>query len=491
MGKLALYALAVFMETSIGIWIFGQVFPKRERMEKRHVFGEWLLFAVITLCAYSFPRLFWGIANEQNYVRNLALVHLILILVYVATGLLRKQNKTIRNVIVKGILFWGSILCLTAQFWVSYQSYQISLVGNVFPVLFLWIFYKCTFAEAYLWEFTYATNLGMLKNIYITYVGVFEQKSFEDFFYWPRSHTYKEAVYLLTIYFLLLLINKYIPLKNILSQILKRHKRPLFLFTLIEWLVLLIVIENGFGQIKDNNLTASLVLALIIVFCLAVLYIRSIIKVSSAEKKIFDMRAKAMADQDRELNIAYERYRCVVHDEKHMLLYLQECLRQNEVEEAKRFLNSYQQNLNRNGGCSWSGIANLDFLLNIKKPQMDRAAISFHLDCQMERILLEETDFVVVLGNLFDNAIEAAEKCEEGQREISLQLKNRNEMFYLVMRNSCKSQPRQKGSRFLTTKKNSDDHGWGIESVKHVVEKYQGSISFQYMDNYFEVKIMI
>ena len=82
MGKLALYALAVFMETSIGIWIFGQVFPKRERMEKRHVFGEWLLFAVITLCAYSFPRLFWGIANEQNYVRYLILVHLILVLVY-------------------------------------------------------------------------------------------------------------------------------------------------------------------------------------------------------------------------------------------------------------------------------------------------------------------------------------------------------------------------------------------------------------------------
>ena len=51
MSKVLLYGIAAFMETSIGIWIFGQVFPKRKRMEKKHVFGEWLLFAFITACA--------------------------------------------------------------------------------------------------------------------------------------------------------------------------------------------------------------------------------------------------------------------------------------------------------------------------------------------------------------------------------------------------------------------------------------------------------
>ena len=66
MGKVILYGIAAFMETGIGIWIFGQAFPKREHMEKRHVFGEWLLFAIMTACAYSFPNTFCGIANERN-----------------------------------------------------------------------------------------------------------------------------------------------------------------------------------------------------------------------------------------------------------------------------------------------------------------------------------------------------------------------------------------------------------------------------------------
>ena len=34
MSKVLLYGIAAFMETSIGIWLFGQVFPKRERLEK-------------------------------------------------------------------------------------------------------------------------------------------------------------------------------------------------------------------------------------------------------------------------------------------------------------------------------------------------------------------------------------------------------------------------------------------------------------------------
>lgn len=491
MGKVALYALAAFMETGIGIWLFGQVFPQRERLEKRHVFGEWALFAVITACAYSLPKTLWGIENERCYIKTLIILHLSFVIIYGTIMHFKKQLGKKLYLLVQGSLLVGIIVCLTAQSWISYQSYQMALTGNLFPVLFLWIFYKCSFSQAYLWEFAYATNLGMLKNVYITYVGAFEGKNFENFFYWPRSHTYKEAIYLLIICFLVILINKYIPLKNIISQILNKHKKAIFFLTFVEWLMLLAIIENGFGQIKGVNLTASLILALMIVFCLTLLYIKSIIKIASTEKNIFNMRTKAMEDQYKELNVAYEKYRCVVHDEKHMLLYIQECLSQNDVEAAKKFLNNYQQELRHNGSYSQTGIATLDFLLNIKKPQMDKASIVFRLDCQIEYIILKESDFIVILGNLLDNAIEAAEKCEKEHREIYLSLKNINDMFYLIIRNSCKSEPHQKGYRFLTTKDNFKEHGWGIESVKHTVEKYGGNISFQYSEIFFEAKVII
>lgn len=489
MGKVALYALAAFMETGIGIWLFGQVFPKRERLEKRHVFGEWILFAVITLCAYSFPKLFWGIANETKYIRNLIIAHLIIVFIYIIIGLRNKQ--ALKSFGVQIILFIGMIVCITAQFWNSYHSYSMAIAGYIFPVFFLWVFYECSFVQAYLWEFAYITNLGILKNLYITYVGVFKENTFEAFFNWPRSHTYIEIIYLLIIYITLLVINKYIPLKDFISQVLRKNKISLFVFTLIEWHIFYMIIDYGLGEIKEKNLTISLIFTLIIVFCLTLLYIRSIVKISASEKKFLDMRNAAIERQYHELNIAYEKYRCTVHDEKHMLLYLQECLRQANLKEAQKFLDSYQGKLNQNGNYTWTGIANLDFLLNIKKQQIDTNQIEFHLDCQIENIMLEDADFVVLLGNLLDNAIEAAEKCDVKSRKIYLSIKSINEMFILKIQNSCIDSPRLKNHRFITSKENKDKHGWGIESIKHIVDKYHGTISFQNNMNLFEIIIII
>ena len=492
MSKVLLYGIAAFMETSIGIWLFGQVFPKRERMEKRHVFGEWALFAVITACAYSFPNTFYGIENKPYYIRLLLSLHILILLIYLLINkVVSKEKSTCISVKVQQMLFIGMIICMTAQLWGSFESYPMALLGNIFPVFYLWSFYKCSLRQAYLWQFMYATNLGLLKNVYITYVGVFEQNSFEEFLNWPRSHTYSEAVFLIIISLFLLFVNKYVPLKNIMIHIFRQKQKYLFIFTFMEWLLCSTIIEYGMGRIKEKNLTGSLLIALIIIVCLIILYVRSIINTSSAEKNFYDKKSKIIERQYHELHTAYERYRCVVHDEKHLLLYLQECLLQDDTEEALRFLKSYQGELNRHGKCIWSGIANLDFLLNLKKQQMDEASISFHLDCQIDSIKVEDADFVVLLGNLLDNAIEASIKCEQDKREIYLSLKNVNNMFIIKLKNTYAVQPLHKNFKFLTSKKNADDHGWGLESVKYIVKKYHGEISFHYDKDFFEVSILI
>ena len=51
--------------------------------------------------------------------------------------------------------------------------------------------------------------------------------------------------------------------------------------------------------------------------------------------------------------------------------------------------------------------------------------------------------------------------------------------------------PIMKGEKFLTDKKDVKGHGWGIESVKYTVKKYNGEIEFKYDDDFFEVIIII
>lgn len=182
----------------------------------------------------------------------------------------------------------------------------------------------------------------------------------------------------------------------------------------------------------------------------------------------------------------------MVHDEKHMITYLKVCLENGEIQNAMKFLDDYQGNVNNQGKYSWTGILTLDFMLSIKKTKIDALKVNFLLDSRVEKVPMKDADFVVVLGNLFDNAIEAVEKCTAENRMISLTMQSVNEMFILLMRNSSNSKPNMKNNRFLTDKKEETvKHGWGIESVKRIIEKYDGQIAFQYNSNIFEVSIIV
>ena len=64
-------------------------------------------------------------------------------------------------------------------------------------------------------------------------------------------------------------------------------------------------------------------------------------------------------------------------------------------------------------------------------------------------------------------------------------------MFLITMENTAQIEPEQKNGRFLTSKKNKKEHGWGIQSMRHIVEKYDGDIKFEYEAGSFRVEITI
>ena len=64
-------------------------------------------------------------------------------------------------------------------------------------------------------------------------------------------------------------------------------------------------------------------------------------------------------------------------------------------------------------------------------------------------------------------------------------------MFFMKVINTFKKQPQIKKQRFLTSKEEKKGHGWGIESVKYIVKKYNGEIIFSCSKEYFEVFISI
>lgn len=209
------------------------------------------------------------------------------------------------------------------------------------------------------------------------------------------------------------------------------------------------------------------------------------------ERDRLDTFQGMLEKQNQTLRMIYNQNNKKMHDVKHVMLYLENCLEQGRTKAAQEQIQHYMAQLVGLERKVWTGFPFLDFILNYKKAEMDEKKITFKLEVELFDIPLKEAELGIVLGNLFDNAIEAASQCELQERNIYLKIGNMNQMFLLCMRNTSVKEPRLKNGRFLTTKKDSFAHGLGVESVKRIIEKQNGKICFQYDEEHFEVTILI
>lgn len=84
---------------------------------------------------------------------------------------------------------------------------------------------------------------------------------------------------------------------------------------------------------------------------------------------------------------------------------------------------------------------------------------------------IDSEDIMILFGNLFDNAIEAAEKTE--QKIIILNVQTQGDYISIYMENSFNGEV---DKNLKTSKVNKMEHGFGMKNVKKIVNKYDGMI---------------
>ena len=80
---------------------------------------------------------------------------------------------------------------------------------------------------------------------------------------------------------------------------------------------------------------------------------------------------------------------------------------------------------------------------------------------------------------------------DEGERYISLQILSLNNVFKLIIENSYLTEPKEKDRHFISSKNDKNLHGWGIENVKDIVDKYDGELDIGYGNGIFSVNLII
>ncbi len=109
--------------------------------------------------------------------------------------------------------------------------------------------------------------------------------------------------------------------------------------------------------------------------------------------------------------------------------------------------------------------------------------------------IMHSFDLNVLIGNLLENAIEAARKTERKYLNVYIALQKG--VLKIQIENSYVTETisevnKRDGSRiFLTTKKKKEQHGIGLKNVKKIVELYNGNIDIQTRGNIFSVKLIL
>lgn len=139
-----------------------------------------------------------------------------------------------------------------------------------------------------------------------------------------------------------------------------------------------------------------------------------------------------------------------------------------------------------------SGNINFDSILNFKIFEAEQAEIKCKLSLNIpEQLNLSSVEVCSILGNLMDNAINATKKLEVEKRQISINIKYDKKRLIIVISNTYDGKLLYKDGHIKSTHKNKSEHGIGLISVKNTVEKHEGIIEIESIEESFKVLIIL
>ena len=136
---------------------------------------------------------------------------------------------------------------------------------------------------------------------------------------------------------------------------------------------------------------------------------------------------------------------------------------------------------------------NANAIINQKRWEADQKQVEFLVDGAFHKdLLISKLDLCSLLGNLLDNAIEAATQAEtEALRRVKLSIRRKGNLLILAVENGYAIEPVLENGVFVTTKKDKDLHAIGMRSINSVVEHYYGVVHNSYENNWFKATIML
>lgn len=351
----------------------------------------------------------------------------------------------------------------------------VLLTGHLLPgktrmCLFFAFFYEIGVA---LWEFLASAWMGVL----------FRSEQFLD----RQSAEYMAAVWLVRLFMIFAAV---LLTKGAAKE--KNPMRPLSVFAVLSLFGVIALSQQPIILFRDDQLTTWILLAVILMFSILIFNLNRQHEMEMEIARLKEEQAGLLERDYQALNRTYSANAKFYHDLHNHIEAIYSSLKQGKTELAMQYCEGLCTPLREISEAVWTGDTAVDYLINSKM------ALAVQMDIQTEiqveyphNASIRSVDLVTILGNLLDNALEAAEAVRDAPRFIHLVIRRINNMVIVKIENSCRAAPPLENGGLQTSKQDKALHGWGIKSARAAAERYDGVVNCSCKNRVFQAVVTL
>ena len=203
------------------------------------------------------------------------------------------------------------------------------------------------------------------------------------------------------------------------------------------------------------------------------------------------MQLDVYKDRLTETQKQYNEIKSIRHDMKNHLQCILSLIKKTKYDESQEYVEDMLENkldfvyqfIDTNNNI-------INVISNAKLTLCRNEKIKTVINISSFRLEMDDSDICVILGNLFDNAIEACKKIDE-DKMIYFEISQKKGYVNFIIKNSIKKSVLKSNPNLKTNKSNAVWHGIGLKSAKETVSRYGGMIDFYENNDLFAVDVWI
>ena len=209
------------------------------------------------------------------------------------------------------------------------------------------------------------------------------------------------------------------------------------------------------------------------------------------KKEYLEREVEAYRHEMELMRISNRKEENLRHDLRHHLFEIEGLAKQGKNEKVCNYIEEMRSTFTDSKQMVHTGEYETDSLINYLIDSAKEHQITVDCDIKIpEDIEVLRCKINIIVGNLLENAIEAAQLCPKGSsRFVRVQIRTRNNKLLIKEENSCTDPLRRNKTGFFSGKHSGQ--GIGTASIMEIAARYGGFADFQSENGIFKAEIFL